>query len=167
MAGNRREKALLWASVMSFLLMSATFLLMPLEEETVYTGILFWVTFLIGIGTQIALDVLRKKFFKKNRVNYRKNQKKFCGAFTFFSNLPAKIADIALPLSAVGLGLSLWLTRSMGYVCYVFLSLTVFALTMHCVFNGRNYFFALNKPKIYTIIVQKRTMKTHKGEGMK
>lgn len=164
MADNRWEKTLLGISIVSFALMAASFLFMPLEKETRFSGLAFWVTLLLGSGTQIALDLRRKAFFKKLRVNHRKLQKRFCGAFTFFSNIPAKIADIVLPLSAAGTALSLWLTNNTGYVCYVFIALMVLALALHCIFNGRNFFFALNKFKIFTILEQKRKSKLSKGE---
>lgn len=167
MADNRWEKALLGISIGSFALMAASFLFMPLEENTRFSGLAFWLGLLLGFGTQIALDLRRKAFFRKLRVSHRKMQKRLCGALVFFSNTPAKIADIVLPLSAVGTALSLWLTKSTGYVCYVFIALTVLALVLHCIFNGRNFFFVLNKLKIFTILEQKRKNKLSKGEGKK
>lgn len=167
MAGNRWEKTFLVLSILEFTLMSASFLAMPLEEETRYSGIAFWVMLVLGIGAQIALDQCRRRFFRDMRIHYKKMQKKHCGAFSFFSNTPAKIVDVALPLAAAGLGISLWLTRKTGYVCYVFLGLTVLLGCLHCIFNGRNYFFTLNKMKIFTILEQKRKTKLSKGDEQK
>lgn len=162
--GRKGEVTLLSISIGGYALMAVSFMLMPLETQTNYTGAMFWVMLMLGIAGQVALDIKRKMFFKRFRVNYRKTQKRFCGAFAFFSNLPAKIADIAFPVSLVGMILSFWLTRGVGYSCYVFISLTVFSLAAHCIFNGRNFFFVLNKRKIYTILEQKRKSKMSKGE---
>ena len=75
MADNRREKALLILSIVAFTLMSASFLVMPLEKETRFTGLAFWITLGLGIAGQVALNRCRKKFFQEMRINYKKKQK--------------------------------------------------------------------------------------------
>lgn len=165
MKNSRTEAVWLGVSVGCFLLMSLTFLFMPLEGETFYSGALFWVGLVGGIVTQILVNHLRKAFFRKNHISYKNSGKARMGLLRVFANLPAKIADIACAIGLVGTIVSLIATEGYGYVCYVFISLTVFAFALHCIFNGRNFDFLLNKSKICSILDKRYKQNLERERG--
>lgn len=152
MKRKNTEVILLVLSLIFYLAMSLTFLFMPLEEDTYVSGIVFWAGLAGGILWQILLSVSRKAFFRKNHISYKNAGKARIGLLRVFANTPAKIADIAFALFFVGTVIAMVATKGYGYVCYVFISLTVFSFVLHCIFNGRNFDFILNKSKICSIL---------------
>lgn len=152
MTKNRIDVLLLWISIISFLMMSATFLLMPLDSMipffgkgfvTVAIGICFWTFFLIGIAVQIILTYRRKAWHKAHRINVRRSSARV-GIIAFFTNIPASAADIIMVISLIGFTVSLFITNASGYVCYVFLSVLSFSFCMHCILNGKIYHHITN-----------------------
>ena len=146
------EVIFLILSLICYLAMSVTFLFMPLEEDTFVSGIVFWAGLAGGTVMQIVLSAARRRFFRKHHISYKNAGKARIGLLRFFANLPAKVADIALAAAAVGTAVSMIATRGYGYICYIFISLTVFSFVLHCIFNGRNFDFLLNKKKICSIL---------------
>lgn len=156
------QKKLLKASVYCFGVMSASFLMMApwspwwkerLEVAT-FAAVLFWISLLAGIALQVVVSIGCEKF---RRLELEKNGRvRPVGLFRFFSNKAGKIADSGMVIGAVGLGISLWLTKGIGNICYVFLFVMVFFFTAHCIFNGRNYYYITHaeskkrKPGRYT-----------------
>lgn len=149
--GNKKWLILLYASVAFFLLMAATFLVMPLDMRfadyrlvNLVTGILFWCFLGLGIITQIILAVL---YGKEKRKNGKKTAfgKGRIGLICFWQNLPACIADCLLVVSVMGLLIAIFLTRASGYVCYVFTATLAFSFCAHCVFNGKCYRWLTNQ----------------------
>jgi hypothetical protein len=132
--------------------MSLMFLLMPLEEETFVTGIVFWAGLLGGSVLQVIVNALRKAFFKRNDISYKNAKKSRAGILRIFSNRLAMIADITCGVALLATSVSMIATRGYGYICYVFISLTVFSFALHCIFNGKNFDFILNKSKICNIL---------------
>lgn len=129
-------------SIVCYLFMSVSFLLMPADifSDKVYaenivwfSGSCFWVFLLIGVILQIVLAVRYKKSAK--------NQKSECrvGIISFLKNPFGIAADIILVISIIGFVVSMIVTNSRGYICYIFISLLVFSFSTHCVLNGKVY----------------------------
>ena len=161
------DRILLGISVGSFLLMSASFLLMPIESITIIPGLLFWIGLVLGITLQIVLEIRRRAFFKSYSVNRGKMQKPKNGLLSFGSNALAIIADRSMVISFVAMILAFVITKGYGYICYVFIATTVFSFCMHCVLNGRIYFHAKNQLKVRQVLEQKKANSTDKGESTK
>lgn len=144
MLKEKRDFKWLMISNISFFLLSVSFLLMPLEViSPLVTGSMFWLFLLIGITSQIVLTVRFKKRCSKNKTWHL--QKNKIGLLVFGQNLYAKIADVSLVLSIVGLIVAMKLTDGTGYSCYIFLAMVVYTLSMHCILNGKIYFYIFNQ----------------------
>lgn len=150
---NKKDFIWLYVSIASFLLLSISFLLMPIDSTadhikfiSILPGIMFWGFLALGVATQIILTHMRKKWISKNKRDITQGNR--VGIISFMKNIPATIADVAFVLSVVGLVIALIATDSTGYVCYIFMAMSVFSFSMHCIFNGKNYFFIKNKDKI-------------------
>lgn len=107
-------------------------------------GVLFWLGLIIGY---VLLFIL-----SKHRKAKTKPKKSKPGIIVFFSNKPAKIADLTM----VG---SLILTLVFTFIPFlsfgieiVFLAILVFSIHMHCLFNGVNF-------KYINSIINKRESK--------
>lgn len=159
------DRILLGLSVGGFLLMSASFSLMPIESITIIPGLLFWGGLVIGVALQIVLEIRRRAFFKSYSVNRGKMQKPKNGLLSFGSNTLAIIADRSMIISFIAMILAFIFTKGHGYICYAFIATTIFAFCMHCVFNGRIYFHAKNQIKVRQVLEQKKATTIDKGEG--
>ena len=142
---------LMLVSIVSFLIMSLSFVLMfiILDAETagfmkVLPGLMFWVFLLIGSVSHIVMAVMRKQLSDRSRMK-RSNQQRLIGVISFFRNKPAIVADIVFVLSLVGFIVSYVLTGGTGTLCFVLLPVVVFAFCMHCTLNGKNFNFLINK----------------------
>ncbi len=158
---KKKEMIWLYISIISFFLMSASFLVMPFDYKTTgieamdfLGGIMFWMFLILGIASQIILAQKRKNWFIKNHVRRFKGKSKI-GIVAFFQNLPAIIADCMVILSVLGLTISAIVTDGTGYVCYIFVSSLVFSFSMHCIFNGKIYNFLANIDKDLNVSQQK------------
>lgn len=144
---NKTDMRLLQTSLFCFGAMSASFLLMaPWSPEwearqgiATFSGILFWVSLLIGTVLQITVSSKWKRVYRREKEKTGRSRP--VGMFRFFSGKAGKIADGGLIAGVLGLVLSIWLTRGIGIICYVFLFVMVFFFTAHCIFNGRNYYY--------------------------
>lgn len=137
-------------SVFGFLLMSVSFVLMPLDLGgegqrllTLLPGTMFWCGLVIGLLFSVILMIKRRKWLKTDQAQHGQPSKKRIGLLSFFQNIPAGIADCLCAASIIGLTATLILTNSTGYVCYVFIALLVFTFCMHCILNGKIYDFAI------------------------
>lgn len=139
----------LWISIISYLLMSATFLLMPLDNMipalregvlTLVVGICFWFFLILGIVSQIILARRRKAWYVGRRLSAKQSAARRIGLIGFGANTVAVFADLAMVLSIGGLFTSVMLTNATGYICYLFLSTLSFSFCMHCILNGRVYY---------------------------
>ncbi len=151
---KNKEYTFLYVSIGSFFLMSVSFLLMPIDFAikglqiiNSLVGIMFWVFLALGIITQYILGHSRKKWFLKNRIRRFQFENKI-GLISFFQNPFAIAADIVMLSSLIGLVISVIATNGIGYACYIFMSLLVFSFCMHCILNGKIYFFLTNQEKI-------------------
>lgn len=150
MSEKKKYNIIMYVSIISFALMSVSFLLMPLDIMlnlknssfiNIVIGILFWITLIIGVIGQIVLSFLIKK------AAYIKQNKRF-GIITFFSNKYAVIFDLVFIVALIGFIIAAIATKLLGYSCYVFLALVVFSFTMHCIFNGNSYKVIKNLDKL-------------------
>lgn len=142
---------MLYISIGSFFLMSVSFLLMPIDfaakemsKGSIVVGIMFWASLVLGVATQVLLGYARKTWFVRNRIR-RSRTKSRVGVIAFLQNVPACIADGLLAVSLIALSVAVVVTDATGYLCYVFMALTVFAFCMHCIFNGKVYYFLTNQ----------------------
>ena len=161
------DRIIVGISVGCFLIMSVSFLLMPIESTTILPGLLFWLGLALGLVLQIVLEVRRRAFFKAYAVNRKKMQKPKNGLLSFGSNSLAIIVDRTMVISFVAMILAFIFTKGYGYICYVFIATTVFSFCMHCVLNGRIYFHAKNQIKVRQVLEQKKANSTDKGESTK
>ena len=133
------ERRLLITSLVSFALVSVSFLVMipsPGAEtprwRQVAAGLLFWLPLAAGIAAQMRLNNRCK--MRRNQEQWEKQQGRI-GLVSFGVNRYGRIADMVMVPSFIGLVLSLWLTHSTGTVCYIFLCLTFFSVSAHCILN--------------------------------
>ena len=164
MTRKQMDQLLLCLSIGSFAVMSISFLLMPIDAMGGAPGVLFWGGLLLGILFQITLETRRRSFFAKYRVNPKKMQKPRNGFLTFSSNKYAKVADRILLVSVVCTILAFLITRGTGYLCFVFISISIMALCMHCILNGRIFFHVMNQTKVQQVLEQKKVRTFSKGE---
>lgn len=146
------QKVLFVLSVLFMLLFSLTFLFMrPANTVLINSGdqtflnivgVSFWSTFALSVITTILLNVRRRKCLKATG----KLKKERPGIIRFFSNLPAKIADIIMVISLIALVIVM-MFFSENYIIYVLLSVTLFSFLMHCVLNGENYRYIITLGK--------------------
>lgn len=167
MKRRRTDRILLGISIGCFLIMSVSFLLMPIEAIPMIPGLLFWLGLILGVAFQIVLEARRRAFFKSYEVNRKNMQKPRNGLLTFGSDVAATIADRAMIICLVAMILVFVFTKGYGYICYVFITATLFSFCMHCVLNGRIYFHAKNQLKVRQVLEQKKANSLGKGEGKK
>lgn len=152
MEKKNTERVMLWTSVAGFLVMSLSFLLIPVEVLGYLPGALFWGGMICGIALQVLLDRRRRKSGTGRR---RRNEKRI-GFLSVGSNKEALVADCVFAGSIVFTVLAFVCTQGMGYVCYCAIGLMLFSFCMHCVLNGRNYHYfcksqqRLNNKKVST-----------------
>ncbi len=164
---NRKMVDTVWLgiSIFFFLMFAVSFLLMPLESEvptentSVYSlvaGLMFWSSIIMVIVTQCVLAFRRKYWFETHRIRKVRASQKI-GVISFFENIYATVADIVSILSFIGFIVSTIVTHGTGYICYVLLSLFVFSFGMHCVLNGRIYYYVVNQNKYIQAVEKEQT----------
>ncbi len=158
------ESILLAISIFEFTLMSVSFVLMPFDSLKVLPGVLFWSGLLIGCGLQVTLEVRRRALFASYGVHYKQMQKPRNGLLSFKSNTPAMFADFILLISLPVSVLTFILTKGAGYICYIFLAINIYSFCLHCILNGRIYFYSKNQLKIRRML-EERKSKKKEGEG--
>ena len=175
MKREKSEFALLVVSISFFFLLALSFLTMPLGDGgqngkafayTVISGGMFWISIVGAIVTQFILGKRRKKWLTKNNVKNNLIQHKI-GIFLFFKNKYAVVSDVALVISLIGLAMAIIATDGVGYICYVFIALLVFSFSMHCVFNGKNYYFVANGDALLKAAEEEKRLSSKKREKKK
>ncbi|MBQ2943199.1 MAG: hypothetical protein IJD93_00670 [Ruminococcus sp.] len=163
---NRKQVDSIWmgVSVFFFLLLSVSFLLMPIGNETsaegisIYSfiaGLVFWISLIMGIVTQCILAYRRKTWYVMNRARKVRSTQRI-GLFSFFENTYAAVADVVAIISLIGLIIALFATQGIGYICYVLFSLFVFSFSMHCILNGKIYYHVVYQNKLLQTIEKER-----------
>lgn len=138
----KQDRLLHKVSMICFAILSLSFLLMaPLPGDIqswgmdILAGASFWLSLAAGLGCQGLLGIRRRKWEKRVEAEVPGR----IGLISFCKNPQGRLADLFLLVSVLGFALAMWLTRSQGFICYVFLGCTVLAFFAHCVYNGRNY----------------------------
>ena len=153
----RKKVDLIWLgiSIGSYLLLSISFLIMPLgvpgEDYAVMSilpGVLFWVSLILGLVSQVVLGNRRAKWFELQGVRRHTVRKGKIGLIRFWQNIPAKIADVVFVVSLIAFLVATKTTHGIGYICYVLLATCVFSFCSHCIFNGKIYEYITKQEKI-------------------
>ncbi len=155
---RRKQVDLIWlvGSIVSFLLLAISFLLMSIESGntsdsisviTIVSGAIFWVSIILGIVTQCVLTNRRKKWYAENRVSQSEIKQRI-GLISFFKSKYAAVADIITAISLIGFIIAVFVTQGTGVVCYVFLAVFVFSFSLHCILNGKNFYYVLNQERL-------------------
>lgn len=163
---SRKQVDLIWLglSIFFFLMLSVSFLLMPLGSEipneslspyTLVAGLMFWTSMVMGIVTQCVLANRRRGWYTIHRIRKARSTQKI-GLISFFKNFYAIISDVVATISLAGLVISMVVTQGTGYVCYVFVSLFVFSFSMHCILNGKVFYYIINQDKMLHTIEKER-----------
>ncbi len=167
MKQRKQDIILLCVSIGSFFLMSLSFLLMPITIPNMQPRILniivgsaFWGFLIIGVAMQVVLAQRRKAWSRRNHLCH--NQKLLfskVGIVAFAQNVFGCIADVMLGLSLIFLIIALVLTKSTGYICYIAFAIFVFAFCLHCILNGKVFYFIHNQDKILSEIEREKHAK--------
>lgn len=147
MSSVKKEIVILTISIISYFLLAASFLFMPLEKEQlqIMAGVMFWVFLILGIVSQVLLAIWFRQACSKNK-EWR-IQKQRIGIFTIGKNKFSVVADIVLLISAVTFVVLMIFTRGTGYISYIVLTILVFSFSMHCVLNGKVYYYICERAK--------------------
>lgn len=138
-----RIKHYFWLSVVFLSAMSLTILVIPIipqhtGELSVLIAIFFWCVAFLGYGAVFLANRRRKEFLRRRFG--RDIQKNFRpGIFCFYSNPFAKLADTAaifLLLLFVGI---LCTPLKNTYFAVILLSVLVWTINMHSLFNSRTF----------------------------
>ena len=147
MSSVKKEIVILTISIISYFLLAASFLFMPLENKQlqIMAGVMFWVFLILGIVSQVLLAIWFRQACSKNK-EWR-IQKQRIGIFTIGKNKFSVVADIVLLISAVTFVVLMIFTRGTGYISYIVLAILVFSFSMHCVLNGKVYYYICERAK--------------------
>ena len=145
---ERKKVDVIWlvVSIVSFALMSISFVLMPLDKTIelydlmdIIPGIMFWVFLLFGVVGQVLLTIRRKQFLEINKQKRFRIKKERIGLISVFKNIPAIIADVGFVISLVVFVIATEIANGIGYICYILLAVCVFLFCLHCILNGKNF----------------------------
>lgn len=145
---NSGMKKLFFISVISILFVSLSIVFMPFASEQKFynfmlpvyiVGGTFWGFILIGYGSLLILNHLRKK--KLKALDVKTDEKNRPGIFCVWTNLPAKIFDTLTVISLVGIIIALIKFPTETQMIFVLIAIFFFSVNMHGLFNGKNYIF--------------------------
>lgn len=149
----RKKIDMLWliVSIGGFALMSTSFVLMPLDKTVeiydsmdIIPGIMFWAFLMLGVVGQVLLTIRRKRFLETNRSDSGLRKERI-GLISVFKNVPAIIADVGFVISLVAFVLAINVTNGIGFICYILLAICVFTFCLHCILNGKNFFYVVKQ----------------------
>lgn len=147
MKAIRRIKTYYFISVVSLTLVSIVIMLMPwASEQAIATndnsvrivGVLFWILTLLGYGSLGIANAKRKRFWIKRfgrdiQKNYRP------GILCFSANKAAEVFDIMMVIFFVTSLIVAFTPWKNTFFFIALLSLLIWAVNMHSLFNGRIY----------------------------
>lgn len=144
---------------------AVSFLLMPLESESTVgsipsdilaVGLMFWISVAAETVIQCVLAHRRKEWCKIYRIKPSKISQK-TGIITFFGNVGATAAEAAAAVSLIGFLTVGAATHWCGYSCYIFVSLFVFSFGMHCILNGKVFWYIVHQDKLLVSVEKERS----------
>lgn len=110
-------------------------------DMKILTGIMFW----SGLTGTLFFAALINYFRRKDKLFNKAAEKYNRLALThFFQNLPAKIFDSLMIISVAGFIACVAFKASVD-VSFVFISAIIFTFGMHCMLNGINFVYVMNK----------------------
>ncbi len=134
MCGRNKMNVHFIISAVSLTVFPISFLFMPIANSdsfsyaryaTVSTGIVFWMSGLLGYGILIYLYLTKKKT--------KKTQRKFY----IFSNSIVSVADIVFVLGILGMITLCLIGMSSTYMGYLCLFIIVFSLNTHLLYSRK------------------------------
>lgn len=141
-------KRLFWVSVIFLLLNAMTFLAMPFAADMaesgsfqwglIVVGLTFWVSIVLGYMFLIMANIYRREFVR-HRLHGDLAMGCRMGIISFFSTIPGVIGDTLFIAALIALVIIFLRGSINSYLTYVLLSVLIFSLNMHCMFNGRIY----------------------------
>lgn len=144
-----KTKRLLFAfNILFLVILSVSVSIMPYNSKTdgvtdmkILTGAMFWLGLIGTVFFASLINYFRSKdkLFNKAAEKYNK-----LGLTHFFQNLPAKIFDSLLIIVLIGFILSLVFNFALS-VKFIFISAIIFSFGMHCMLNGINFVYVMNK----------------------
>ena len=142
----QKIKRLFYCSLILQFIMSFSILLMPIAVNTkhqntlltILVGLIFWLSAITGYLLLILANSERKWFINHN-VDGNVKMNCYPGIITFFTNVPATVADVTMIVSFLIFLIIGFTKLRYEYISYFLLFLLVFSLHMHCMFNGRIY----------------------------
>ncbi len=138
----RKLRKLFAASLLSFGLVSAVILAIPLtngagKSFSMLLGALFWGFLLCGVVTSFAAaQIVRDRLALEKRYKYWLRRP--AGAICFLSCREGLIADAVLGLCILATVVTAFLEHTYYFVFFL-RALSIAAVCAHCVFNGRTY----------------------------
>lgn len=144
-------KMFIWliVSVISFLLMSLSFVVMyivfGMENPgiiVIVPGLMFYGFMSIGIISNIVMSVMRNHIIARGRIK-RSNLQRAIGLICFFRNRLAIVFDIVFIISLIACVLTSVIYSGTGILSLISITVAVFSFCMHCTFNGKNFNFLI------------------------
>lgn len=142
------KRCLFAFNVVFLALLSLSFAFMPFSTRdessktlVIATGLLFW----LGLLGTIILALLINHF-RRSDVAFNKAAKKYKRfALThFFQTFPGMIFDILLILSTIAFIVVIAINLSLS-IKFILISVIIFSFGMHCMLNGINFVYVMNK----------------------
>ena len=141
--------------VISLFFVSLSFMLIPVETDILVgelslmpfvSGIMFWAFLILAVVFLVVLSVKRKSFYTTYKLKESEKHKRI-GLMSFFKNKYAVVIDILMFVSFCLLLMIFIVTDGKYYDSYVAITIFLFLFFMHCIFNGKLFFYicALNK----------------------
>ena len=129
-------------------MLSLSFTFMPFSTRegsskafVIVTGLFFW----LGLLGTITIAMLINSFRRKDVIFNKAAEKHKRFALThFFQNFPAKIFDILLIATIIAFIVVIAFNLSLS-AKFILISAIIFSFGMHCMLNGINFVYVMNK----------------------
>lgn len=142
-----KDRQLMMLSIIMLAISSFSLLLISVSDYAgnafnvfmaVLTGILFWLFLILGYVLLAVVSHHRKAYEHEHRTAKRSNNKKKPGAFCFFSNKYATIADIAMVILFIVLIVIMIIPSKTETLKLIVVPTFIFSVHMHGILNGVN-----------------------------